>query len=71
MDNLTGVMFFDAGMLGNDAFEFATPRASTGLGLRLFINGAEVGGDIAIPILSGKDDQNRYFHFNLSSLKGF
>lgn len=70
-DNLTGVFFLDAGMLSHDAFSLSSPRASTGLGLRLALKGVQVGVDGAFPILSQSDDTRRYFHFNMSGIKGF
>ena len=71
IDNLTGLVFFDAGMLSHQAFSVSSPRASTGLGLRLGLKGVQAGVDLAAPLVKGKNDQLRYFHFSISGMKPF
>lgn len=66
----TGLVFVDAGMLDHDAASFTTPRASTGLGVRLGMKGVEAGVDLALPIASQQYDQKRYFHVTLSGARG-
>lgn len=70
-DNITGLAFFDAGMLDREAFKWDTPRMSTGLGVRLELRGVAAGLDVAAPINADDDDQTRYFHLSLSTQRGF
>jgi len=71
IDNLTGLVFVDAGMLNHEPFSLSQPRASTGVGLRLGVKQVQAGVDLALPVLKGKDDDLRYFHFTLTGFKGF
>jgi outer membrane protein insertion porin family len=66
----TGLVFVDAGMLDHDAASFDTPRASTGVGVRLGMKGVEAGVDLALPLNAQQNDQKRYFHVTLSGARG-
>lgn len=66
-DNVAGVVFADAGMLGRRAFEVGTPRASIGTGIRMRLPMASVSLDLAVPVVSRQDDQRQLFHFNVTS----
>lgn len=66
-DNLAGVAFADVGMLGRRAFEVDTPRASVGAGVRMRLPMASIALDLAVPVISQKEDQRQFFHFNVTS----
>ncbi len=70
-DTITGLAFFDGGMLATDAFDTEDPRFSTGLGLRIHLRKIEAGVDLAVPINAGTDDEKRYFHIIVRGRHGF
>ena len=66
-ENFAGVAFADLGMLGHDAFEFDSPRASVGVGVRMRLPVASVSLDVGVPVIRKKEDQSRILHFNMTS----
>ena len=64
---VAGILFLDAGVLGEDPGNFGQVRASTGAGLRFDFQHARVGLDLALPFLKESDDETRLFHFSLKS----
>jgi outer membrane protein insertion porin family len=66
-DALKGLVFFDAGFLGEDSFEFETPRASTGFGLRLLDERISVGADFGFALNAKSEDDTQVFQFAVDS----
>ena len=64
---VAGILFLDAGVLGENPGNFGQVRASTGAGLRFDLQHARVGLDLALPFLKESDDEARLFHFSLKS----
>lgn len=66
-ENFAGVAFADIGMLGHDPFEFESPRASVGVGVRMRLPVATVSLDVGVPVISQNQDQRSILHFNMTS----
>lgn len=66
-DPVSGAFFVDAGILGRHPFSYSKPRVSTGAGLRLDVKRVQIALDLAIPVVTGSDDDLRFFHFSLKS----
>lgn len=66
-DSITGVAFTDIGMLGQNALDFGTPRASMGAGVRIRLPIAQVALDLGIPVAKQNNDQTQLLHFTMSS----
>lgn len=66
-DPVAAVLFTDLGALGNSPVDWQRLRWSAGAGLRLDLQNVEVALDLALPILSGEDDETQFFHFSLNS----
>ena len=65
---VSGVVFTDVGLLGRRPTSWQTPRLSTGVGVRFDMRRAQVGIDLAAPLITGdSDDQTRLFHFSFQS----
>lgn len=66
-DYLAGVLFLDAGSLGEDVGELGSPRLGTGVGIRVRSRYATFSLDFAKE-LNGKDeDDTQFIHFKISS----
>jgi outer membrane protein insertion porin family len=66
-DNIAGVLFADAGMLGRKTLDIESPRGSVGAGVRMRLPFASIAVDLAVPVVSKDNDQTQFFHFNMSS----
>ncbi len=66
-DPVSGLIFADAGLLGESPTEWQGPRASVGTGLRLDLKNVQVELDLALPVLKQDQDITRFFHFSLQS----
>lgn len=63
---VSGVIFLDAGILGETVFDYDSPRASTGFGIRFTMQQATVAVDLAIPIVKQKEDELQFLHFSFN-----
>jgi outer membrane protein insertion porin family len=69
-DVLTGVLFFDIGMIDQRAFTYDATRAGAGGGIRVNIKGVLLGIDLAQPLIYRSEDRKRFFHFYLRGERG-
>lgn len=62
-----GLVFFDAGSLGDSAFALGSPRFSTGLGFRMKLPIASFSVDLAQALNDKSEDDTQTIHFKISS----
>jgi outer membrane protein insertion porin family len=65
---LYGVLFVDAGTLGESPVDLETPRLSTGVGARIHMGRTTIVIDFAIPILKEGSDQTEFVHFTFRGI---
>ncbi len=66
-DPIRGVIFADAGMLGETPWSWQSPRVSAGTGLRFDLQQVQVAVDLAAPLVRRGRDRTQFFHFSLQS----
>ncbi|MBX7246619.1 MAG: outer membrane protein assembly factor [Candidatus Sumerlaeaceae bacterium] len=66
-ENITGLAFTDIGVLGSKPFDIGNPRMSVGIGARMRLPIAQIGLDLAVPVIKQSQDQTQFFHFDLTS----
>lgn len=67
---IQGVVFLDAGLLGASPVSYETPRASTGVGIRMTFGGrvaTTAAIDLAVPLIKKSGDDTQFLHFRFDS----
>lgn len=62
-------LFYDAGFVNQDAYDFAPGRYNDnfGIGLRLFVAGAPLSLDFGIPLTTDRNDEGNQFNFSFGT----